>query len=505
MRYVMIDTNIFIDMIIDRKHNVSDKLVESFIKLLDYDEIKLVIPAIVVHETNKHIDEQLSEVGKRIVHAIKALDDIYGINGYEIEGLEIKEYKNNSKKQLNELLSKYESKKEDYLQEVKSVIKKVFEHKNCIIIEDTEQLRSLCMKRRIYKKAPFHIEKKESYADGMIVETLLHLQEFVTIEEDDNITFVTGNTSDFSSSENKRELHKDILEDLVKIRLDEKTKYILSFSELIGRELAQEVQNANLKGDFEKEMQEQEEYEKSQWYSDIEDMDRESAGLTALGSFEDEFLDSFRESSFAEEMVSALERLNRCYSDLEEITLFYDDELQSYMNGIDTAEIPCFIKKWNKLMEKLEDMEVSYAISGIKEISEWIEQKIENNDYTNLIDHLPDSIDYGDKVVFYGVEKKKYELSMDELFLSCKNGEQDWLEIDLFAENERIAKGNIEITYGFVEFDDDGGVADACDEDIDYQTGRIIESIIEIVNELEEFVGNENEIVEEIRNTFDIW
>lgn len=27
MRYVMIDTNIFIDMIIDRKHNVSDRLV----------------------------------------------------------------------------------------------------------------------------------------------------------------------------------------------------------------------------------------------------------------------------------------------------------------------------------------------------------------------------------------------------------------------------------------------------------------------------------------------
>ena len=107
MRYVMIDTNIFIDMIIDRKHNVSDRLVESFIKLLDYDEIKLVIPAIVVHETNKHIDEQLSEVGKRIKRAIKALDDIYGINGYKIEGLEIKEYKNNSKKQLNELLSNY--------------------------------------------------------------------------------------------------------------------------------------------------------------------------------------------------------------------------------------------------------------------------------------------------------------------------------------------------------------------------------------------------------------
>lgn len=59
------DTNIFIDMIIDRKHNVSGNLVESFIKLLDFDEIKLIIPTIVVHETNKNIEEQLAEVGKK--------------------------------------------------------------------------------------------------------------------------------------------------------------------------------------------------------------------------------------------------------------------------------------------------------------------------------------------------------------------------------------------------------------------------------------------------------
>lgn len=39
MRYVMMDTNIFIDMIIDRRNNVSEILVKSFMKLLDYDEI----------------------------------------------------------------------------------------------------------------------------------------------------------------------------------------------------------------------------------------------------------------------------------------------------------------------------------------------------------------------------------------------------------------------------------------------------------------------------------
>ena len=34
-------------------------------KLLDFDEIQLVFPAIVVHETNKHLEEQLAEVGNK--------------------------------------------------------------------------------------------------------------------------------------------------------------------------------------------------------------------------------------------------------------------------------------------------------------------------------------------------------------------------------------------------------------------------------------------------------
>ena len=130
MRYVMMDTNILIDMIIDRKHNVSGKLVESFIKLLDFDEIKLIIPAIVVHETNKHIEGQLAEVGKKIKEAIHSLDDIYGINGYEIDGLDIKAYKSNSRQQLKELYTKYESNRSDYLREIKAIIKKIFQHSN---------------------------------------------------------------------------------------------------------------------------------------------------------------------------------------------------------------------------------------------------------------------------------------------------------------------------------------------------------------------------------------
>lgn len=49
MKYILLDTNIVIDMVVDRKNQVSSDLLKSFIKLLDYDQIKLVLPQIVEH------------------------------------------------------------------------------------------------------------------------------------------------------------------------------------------------------------------------------------------------------------------------------------------------------------------------------------------------------------------------------------------------------------------------------------------------------------------------
>ena len=101
MKYLLLDTNIYLDMIIDRKNNVSNKLLESFIKLLDYKEITLVVPSIVKYETNKHIKEQLNEVGNNIDRALDSIKNIYGINGYSIEGLKVKTYKDNTRKELS--------------------------------------------------------------------------------------------------------------------------------------------------------------------------------------------------------------------------------------------------------------------------------------------------------------------------------------------------------------------------------------------------------------------
>lgn len=219
MNYLLMDTNIFLDMIIDRRNNVSKELVNTFIKLLDFNQVKLIIPSIVAFETNKHIEEQLLEVEKRIRVAIKSIDEVYGINGYTIKGLEVKDYKKKSKKELTILKEQYKSSHAQYLAEIHALVQKITQHPNSIIIEDSDVLNAACLQRRIYKKAPFHIEKKESYADGLIIETLLNIGDYVPLTEDDKIIFVTGNTNDFSDNIVKDKLHTDIEKDLAKRNL----------------------------------------------------------------------------------------------------------------------------------------------------------------------------------------------------------------------------------------------------------------------------------------------
>lgn len=66
MNYILLDTNIIIDMVVDRRNQINNKLLSKFIKLLDYDEVRLVVPEIIRTETYRHLDEEICNVGKKL-------------------------------------------------------------------------------------------------------------------------------------------------------------------------------------------------------------------------------------------------------------------------------------------------------------------------------------------------------------------------------------------------------------------------------------------------------
>lgn len=54
MNYILLDTNIIIDMVVDRRNQINNKLLSKFIKLLDYGEVRLIVPEIIRTETYRH-------------------------------------------------------------------------------------------------------------------------------------------------------------------------------------------------------------------------------------------------------------------------------------------------------------------------------------------------------------------------------------------------------------------------------------------------------------------
>ena len=192
MNYVLLDTNILIDMVVDRRNQIDNKLLNKFLKLLEFDEIKLIVPEIVKTETYRHLDKEIDNVGIQIQKVLDDIGKLYGVSTLEIEGLDLSVYKKNARKELNAALTLFESKREAYKDDIFKSIDLIFNHKNCIQIEDIS-LMDMVLKRKIYKKAPFHRVEKESNGDGVITESLININQFITVNEKDIIYFGTDN------------------------------------------------------------------------------------------------------------------------------------------------------------------------------------------------------------------------------------------------------------------------------------------------------------------------
>lgn len=504
MKYLLLDTNIYLDMLVDRRGDVSSELVTIFRRLLDFDEINLIIPSIVEFEVKKHIDEQLRGVAVKIKDAISAVEKVYDICGCSSGGLQAKEHKKHAKKELTVMKEQFRLNQDLYRKELGGLVDDLFKHKNSTIINDDDKIRSLCMKRKIYKRAPFHIDGKDSFADGTILEILLNLSDYFTVESGSTVIFVTGNTTDFSDKDNKDEFHNHIIEDIAEKKLDYTIDYVTKFSRLVGKYLKEEVENANLKDEFLKELRVQEEIQEKQFFDDYQDSVRASFGLSSLQHFDSYFLQSYRDSDFACKTADCFSIVNRCYDLIEELLGRYDGLIARY-RYIGASELQDFIRAWNSISDEINVPEIEF-LGNIVEVCDYLQEKIRMLGCYQEAKKLEDYLEYGETRSFLVKDGEWYQLETDDLFLDCRDGDWDDLEIWLVKKQEDgecsevIAEGSVRVSYGYGNFDEDGNVADACEESIEYFTVAIENELMRVVNEFEEWVKNEMKIVETLED-----
>ena len=293
-------------------------------------------------------------------------------------------------------------------------------------------------------------------------------------------------------------MHPDILEDLQKKNLIDIVKYISSFEKLIGSELRDNVKNAELIEEMEEDMKEREREMAEQYESDIEDTIRESVGLSSLSSFENNAEEVLQLSDFGSALNNLSEGFSSIKDSIEELKLFYEDGFLDLLSDVPANSLMNLLRKLSGICPDIEED----MLEGLFAFQQWSKEK-----YSELLKYKVEGqfecIEYGKRYYVYSLEQEEYTLEFDDMYLLPSTGEKDEINIRLRGEYEdEVWHARVDISYGEVKLDDDGGIADACEEGVYLEDHGIVDKLKELLNEWESFIAQEESIRESIEDIF---
>lgn len=240
------------------------------------------------------------------------------------------------------------------------------------------------------------------------------------------------------------------------------------------------------------------EYENYEEY--IMDMERESAGLIAMREYENCLEALLSDSKMSEDFVKEFEMFNTILSNFEDVSVVYDEIIERIKESSDEAKKTLLKVFENK--ENIEDFSLDLDVSNITEedISKfivWMEGKYQEVSKFEDNERLPDYIEFGDQVSFSDADGNTYILSLDEIQLFPTEGETEYIDINLSNDsNSKVYKGCIELTVGYINYDEDGGVADGLADNVEFHYDAIINCIEDVKNGLRDLLDSHNGLKE---------
>ncbi|MGN7942247.1 PIN domain-containing protein [Virgibacillus sp. 6R] len=284
MKYLALDTNIYLDMVVSRNKGHKSESYNQMQKLLDFGEIRLLVPSIIITEVKRHLDTEIEKIFNELKDIKKRVEGLYWINNVE-EMRAFTALIPAVKTGIKDLHSLFEEKKNQYISDAHALFNKLFEHENVIILEETPNILHRANIRKLHKKRPFHYNdtKKDSIADAVIIETLINIKEndSINFTQDDQIFFIARNPKDFSEQQQNSELHSDIKESLDLAELTNQFNYRIHFTKTLLDDFRDEIEHAGVLEELEHE-RERELYEEFE-YEEME-RNREAGGLISLSA-----------------------------------------------------------------------------------------------------------------------------------------------------------------------------------------------------------------------------
>ena len=243
MKYIFIDTNLFIDAVTS---NEGEYILGSIIKQLNKKSVKIVLPEVIKAE----ILTQYTYWKNGVIESVKGNLTTLNILGIK-EGLTETDKKNRKKNKGETEAEKIDSVIEPHRKAMikkiegryKSITKKieqVFKHKNTEIVKLTDQILLAGMKRSLLKKSPYTKTEKITESahtkdvDCIAFETLVAFYKKQGSKPSKNTLIMCVSDKDYFSNEGT--LHDDLKKD---INID--TKCYKTLPDMLDKEFKAQI------------------------------------------------------------------------------------------------------------------------------------------------------------------------------------------------------------------------------------------------------------------------
>ena len=133
----------------------------------------------------------------------------------------------------------------------------------------------------------------------------------------------------------------------------------------------------------------------------------------------------------------------------------------------------------------------------IEKIKDWINHKSETAYNIFNEENLPEMLNNGESISIIGIDDSKFTLNIDEIDIFPTEGSEETIDIGLCNSKNEVIRGYIKLIVGYLNFDEDGGASDGTSDEIIYEYK-------DILNVLDEFISQQNCIVEDEKQVVEI-
>lgn len=245
MKYIFIDTNIYIYCALITKGNYTTQTLDTLNNILNRSNSKLLMPEVIKLEFEKKANSIFENDVSGNINRLKK----------EIQNISFPDYLGEEKKNIEDNIENLlESRRKNLERVSNNLIKDITNNTNTILIELCNDIFLRAYKRALIGEKPSNKQICTNYgkseyminADCMIIESIIDYFKKIKINPDDELLFCSNNTKDFAifdQNNNTHKLHDDIQKDI-----GINVKYYNNLPDLLKKEFNSEINNIEIKG-----------------------------------------------------------------------------------------------------------------------------------------------------------------------------------------------------------------------------------------------------------------